>query len=62
MDQAKYMQIILISTVIDLLIMGVIYFEPFPLGLENNIKLMICGFLLVNMVIVPLILKLNLKK
>ncbi|MGE3723968.1 MAG: hypothetical protein AB7I41_00345 [Candidatus Sericytochromatia bacterium] len=61
MNQAKYMQIVIFNTVLDLLIIGLFYFKVLVPDMADNLRLMVCGMLSLNLVIVPLALKLAVK-
>ena len=61
MNQAKYMQIVIFNTVLDLIIIGLFYFKILVPDMDMTIRLMVCGMLALNLVIVPLVLKLAVK-
>ncbi len=61
MNQAKYMQIVIFNTVLDLIIIGLFYFKVLVPDMADNLRLMVCGMLALNLVIVPLALKLAVK-
>jgi hypothetical protein len=61
MNQAKYMQIVIFNTVLDLIIIGLFYFKVLVPDMDMTIRLMVCGMLALNLVIVPLALKLAVK-
>ncbi len=61
MNQAKYMQIVMFNTVIDLIIIGLFYFKVLVPDMDMTLRLMVCGMLALNLVIVPLALKLAVK-
>ena len=61
MNQAKYMQIVIFNTALDLIIIGLFYFKVLVPDMADNLRLMVCGMLALNLVIVPLALKLAVK-
>ncbi|MBT9549093.1 MAG: hypothetical protein IV090_27110 [Candidatus Sericytochromatia bacterium] len=61
MNQAKYMQIVIFNTVLDLIIIGLFYFKVLVPDMDMTLRLMVCGMLALNLVIVPLALKLAVK-
>lgn len=61
MNQAKYMQIVIFNTITDLMIIGLFYFKVLVPDMDMTLRLMVCGILALNLVIVPLVLKLAVK-
>jgi ABC-type phosphate transport system permease subunit len=61
MNQAKYMQIVIFNTITDLIIIGLFYFKVLVPDMDMTLRLMVCGILALNLVIVPLVLKLAVK-
>lgn len=61
MNQVKYLQIVIFNTVLDLIIIGLFYFKVLVPDMPNHLRLAVCGMLSLNLLIVPLALKMAVK-
>lgn len=61
MNQARYMQIVIMNSVIELILISLFYFKVLAPEMDNGLRLGVCAVLALNLFVVPVALKLAVK-